>query len=711
MIDDLIEVLIVPIYWTGIAAWRALPLFLVVSLLSYCLRKRLAPRVQVFLWMLVCLRFLLPVSLASPLSLHGFMDQWTASLMTDQQRDVPMDMKIQEVPYAIPEEEVAWQHDPLPETEFRPQPQTAPVVETLHWEEILLLVAFMLWAIVAMGMIVRAVGSQLWFAWRLRSCRELSDSTVLDLALKESDEIGVRRPRLKEVPFLKSPAVFGWWRPTICLPPSSVAELSPTELRWIIRHELAHIRHHDVFILSIAHLMRAVHWYNPFAWITVSQLANSMEQASDAIALRDSSDASIAEYGRLLLRCAEKYNRCPPNGALGLLCMAKNKGLRRRIDRLVAEPTGFFTWANCLAMAGLLLLGLSGLTDAQVKSPEKNSPRFEDQAWLKNSPIITTDPDFYPLGEQSPKDSKLYVYDVRKLIEKIKEQDPDTDVELLLKSIVGHNGTRTVEIKDGKLFAWLSPAAYQSVTRMLKAMESTGLYQITIELHMINSRFPADQDFDWFATSTLTSPSNSAKGDWESSTEENSIKVQDFSISTRPGTAAKLTEQQVKQFIQRVQGDTRDSIYFAPKVTLFNGLEAIVMDEVQRPFVVDVKKEEGNLRPVIKIFSEGRRFKLQAEVTEQEEVKLQCALIETDIVEEVYTVALPYRTSGLTNSSVRVQLPIVSNSQVQLGTTLKAKESLLIAIPQKYKESDSDNAERVFYYLLTPHILKEMNQR
>ena len=71
--------------------------------------------------------------------------------------------------------------------------------------------------------------------------------------------------------------------------------------------------------------------------------------------------------------------------------------------------------------------------------------------------------------------------------------------------------------------------------------------------------------------------------------------------------------------IQAAQGNTRSNVMQAPKVTLFNGQNATISDQVQRPFVISVVPVVGDFaaaqQPVITVLSEGTAVNVQAVVS------------------------------------------------------------------------------------------------
>lgn len=66
---DATEIVFNGLLWVFLAAWRALPVFASVLVLTMMLRRRIPASHHCMLWMLVVVRLLLPVSVASPLAL------------------------------------------------------------------------------------------------------------------------------------------------------------------------------------------------------------------------------------------------------------------------------------------------------------------------------------------------------------------------------------------------------------------------------------------------------------------------------------------------------------------------------------------------------------------------------------------------------------------------------------------------------------------
>ena len=54
---------------------------------------------------------------------------------------------------------------------------------------------------------------------------------------------------------------------------------------YMFRHELVHIKHHDLFIKYIGLLVMAVHWYNPLAYVMFHEISVISEMYCDSIVI------------------------------------------------------------------------------------------------------------------------------------------------------------------------------------------------------------------------------------------------------------------------------------------------------------------------------------------------------------------------------------------------------------------------------------------
>lgn len=173
-----------------------------------------------------------------------------------------------------------------------------------------------------------------------------------------------------------SPAVTGWRRPVLLLPPS--ADALPREaIQAILRHELCHLQRGDLVFQFLAMLGRALHWPNPLAWLAARQLALAAERTADDAVL--ASGHCAHGYGRLLASLAAPMPswKTQPLSAMARPCSLETR-LRHALDpaqRRQAPSHARRLAATALALA---LAAVTGTLSAQ--KPAVSPPTSPENA-------------------------------------------------------------------------------------------------------------------------------------------------------------------------------------------------------------------------------------------------------------------------------------------------------------------------------------------
>ncbi|HLP76925.1 MAG TPA: M56 family metallopeptidase, partial [Candidatus Paceibacterota bacterium] len=172
----------------------------------------------------------------------------------------------------------------------------------------------LVWLTGAGAMLARAGAQVAGAGWLRRSCRPLEDSRVAALAAEAQRAVKLtRQVRIAVTDKLTSPAVVGVLVPTLILPLSLVTTLTPEQLRFILLHELAHIRRGDYLANLFQLFAEALLFFNPAVWWISHQIRREREACCDALAI-DLSGAP-ADYARTLVHVAESILTPPPVAA------------------------------------------------------------------------------------------------------------------------------------------------------------------------------------------------------------------------------------------------------------------------------------------------------------------------------------------------------------------------------------------------------------
>ncbi len=106
------------------------------------------------------------------------------------------------------------------------------------------------------------------------------------------------------------PLTYGVLRPVILLP-SPLLALDSQTLRFVLAHELCHIRRMDVLFRWICAGVLCLHWFNPLAWAFFLFACRDMEMACDEAVVRSFGPGCRTAYARALLHL--EASRCRPS--------------------------------------------------------------------------------------------------------------------------------------------------------------------------------------------------------------------------------------------------------------------------------------------------------------------------------------------------------------------------------------------------------------
>ena len=115
---------------------------------------------------------------------------------------------------------------------------------------------------------------------RMMLARPCDDEETRELYIQVCRELNLKpqKVRLCLSEYEKTPIVAGVWHPIVVLP---ARHYERAELLVIFRHELTHIKQHDLLVKRLAYIMAVVHAVNPVAWWYVRLVNLWSEYACD----------------------------------------------------------------------------------------------------------------------------------------------------------------------------------------------------------------------------------------------------------------------------------------------------------------------------------------------------------------------------------------------------------------------------------------------
>ena len=234
--------------------------------------------------------------------------------------------------------------------------------EALTWQSLALLV----WSGVVVVLFLRMGVGHLRLGRALRFAEPL-DLSRFDINLAELvATLEVIRPvRAVTGPEHAAPAVSGIWRPTLVLPRGIETQLTAVQLRWVILHELAHVRRGDLVVSLLVRLVQVGTFFNPATWIAARMAEHYRECACDDLALRHA--------GCDRVRCGEAFlsilSTMVTAEQPALAFFSTHRLARRRFVRLLdTRPDGArrSRWPVAVAMTAAVVCANASVSQRRV---------------------------------------------------------------------------------------------------------------------------------------------------------------------------------------------------------------------------------------------------------------------------------------------------------------------------------------------------------
>lgn len=195
--------------------------------------------------------------------------------------------------------------------------------------------------------------------------RDVSRADYAAMLSDTARDLGVSAPEMIVCEAISTPAVTGLLRPRLLLPHE---RYDVQELRYILRHELCHLKRRDMLLKLVLLAANAMHWFNPVVYLMLRQADEDIELACDSAATDGLELPERAAYSRTLLAAVQSSVRALP----ATTCFG---GTVERLKRRITNVLGAQKKRGLGVVALVLALTLTaGCAVSWGERAQKNDP-------------------------------------------------------------------------------------------------------------------------------------------------------------------------------------------------------------------------------------------------------------------------------------------------------------------------------------------------
>ncbi len=321
--------------------------FVVLAVLVLRAILKSAPKIYSYvLWIFVFIRFLCPVTIKSALSLIPVKNK-TLSYSTSAYWHLSLNTGFKRFDHAVT---------------YRINDYGKLYAPTEHsTADILITVLYILWLAGILALLIWFVASYIRLKQKLKTATLMVNNSC---PVYETDRF--------QIPFL-----LGIIRPKIYIP----IGLEKEELKYVLAHELMHIKRKDYLVKPICFLAVLLHWFNPLACLSIHMMIKDMELSCDEAVLRKTGEDIRIQYSNALLNVSMKQN------GLFLPIAFGESNTKNRIKNVLKfkKPAVWIGTIGVIILGAAAITLLTSNTFADRKSEKSNSTKINSISNNSNS--------------------------------------------------------------------------------------------------------------------------------------------------------------------------------------------------------------------------------------------------------------------------------------------------------------------------------------
>ena len=213
-----------------------------------------------------------------------------------------------------------------------------PVAEQPRYTINICQIIFAIWLTVAVLYLTTSLCRYKAFRRSVKRLSVTADRYTLFLAKQTAKTIGIKAPvRVVIIKEITSPMMIGLLAPTILLPDRQFDQI---ELRLILKHELTHFKHKDLWFNLLMILCKAIHWFNPIMIVISRSIDQECEHYCDFSVVKNENVKTKKLYCRSILNTVSAHNRYGKTKLHPVMATnfyTPKQGLKHRLGMIISD--------------------------------------------------------------------------------------------------------------------------------------------------------------------------------------------------------------------------------------------------------------------------------------------------------------------------------------------------------------------------------------
>jgi len=180
----------------------------------------------------------------------------------------------------------------------------------------------------------------------------IEEDRILRQICRLSGELGIK-PSIRVVRDFNagSPMMIGFLKPVLVLPDDNCSE---EEMFFILKHELIHYKHRDIYFKLLFVFVNVIHWFNPLVYIMRKEAVVDMEMYCDESVIRQTGITERKAYTETLFSTmGRQYKK---GTALTTQFYGGKKIMKKRFKNVLLKSNKKNGWLVCVCVVCLTLM-------------------------------------------------------------------------------------------------------------------------------------------------------------------------------------------------------------------------------------------------------------------------------------------------------------------------------------------------------------------